>query len=302
MNSNCRVYPSVEKTRNQLSNLHSMSLLSVGILDVSTPERLKTVLDWYTSHMDMDLHVMTVEGRCDVSALRASYPSVTFIVFASAGFNGEKINQFGYGCHSRFFFVTRSDADLVVFDGARIKSLMGDERHPSMVLPLRLNGKGEASPDIRLPLISDDSVDLGADMPVLFPTDSLYPALGLGIYDTALFQRLRGYDEQIHSEFWQSVDWGIRSWTYGYPMLLSDACVFYFPGQLSLVEDMSDEEARRRVSTKALSVRLDADGKPQMVRPKGSYDRAAFEEVKARGRYLVKKDYPTLVKEWGGKG
>ncbi len=304
MNSNCRVYPNLHSVRNPLSSLHDTPELSVGIIDTSTEARLRTVLDWYTTHMDLDLHVMTTDGRLDVQALQESFPSVTCIVFTASGFNGEKINQFAYGCRSRFFFITRSDADLVFFDGASMTKLMAQENHPAMVLPLRLNNKGEFTPDIRVPLLTGDGrIDVESDMPKVpdgGAMPSLYPIMEMGLYDTALFQRLRGYDEQIHSEYWQAMDWGIRCWMMGYPLYLSQLAVLFFPGNLSLVEDQSESEGWRRCSTKALILKVAEGRRPEIVKPRRDFDHDAWEQdVRLRYRYLVKQDYPTLVRNWG---
>lgn len=301
MNGNCRVFPSLEHQHNRLSSLHDRPELSIGIIDTSTSERLATVLDWYTRNLDQDINVMTVEGQVDLASFQQRYPTVTFIVFAASSFNGEKINQFAYACHARTFLIVRSDCDLVYYDGASIAALMGTGAKPAMLCPLRLNQKGEVMGDVRLPLLENDGIAVGADMPSgTRPSPTLYPVMGMGLYDTALFQRLRGYDEQIHSEFWQALDWGIRCWTLGYTIQLVSSMVFYFPGALQLVEDVTRTEGWRRCETKALGVRANPGGKNAVVRPRQGFDRDAFEqEVRQRLRWLVKTDYPTLVRQWG---
>ena len=296
----------MHSVRNPLSTLHDAPELSVGIIDASSEERLQEVLQWYTTHMDLDLHVMTTEGRVDLPALQDCFPSVTFIVFSSDGFNGEKINQFAYGCHSRFFFITRSDADLIYFDGNGMTALMASESHPAMMIPMRLNSKGEFTPDIRIPLLDGDGkIGVESEMPGISGVEAqptLYPIMEMGLYDTALFQRLRGYDEQIHSEYWQALDWGIRCWMMGYPLFLSPLAVQFFPSNLSLVEDQSEGGGWKRCATKALGLKVVRGHKPEMVKPHHGFDHDAWDQdVKLRYRYLVKQDYPTLVQGWGKK-
>ena len=146
-------------------------------------------------------------------------------------------------------------------------------------------------------------IDVESDMPKVpdgGAMPSLYPIMEMGLYDTALFQRLRGYDEQIHSEYWQAMDWGIRCWMMGYPLYLSQLAVLFFPGNLSLVEDQSESAGWRRCSTKALSLKVAEGRRPEIVKPRRDFDHDAWEQdVRLRYRYLVKQDYPTLVRNWG---
>ncbi len=302
MNGNVRVYPPLNSVFGPFRSQQDSPLLSIGIIDDATEERLYAVLDWYTSHMDYDIHVLTTLGRFDVENLMRRYPSVTCLVFMTSGFSGERINQFAYGCRSRFFFITHCGADLIYFDSAKVGEVMAGKEHPAMVVPLRLNSKGECTPDIRIPLLTKEGeIDVACDMPDANATrfSSLYPIMGRGWYDTALFQRLRGYDEQIHSEYWQALDWGIRCWMMGHPIYLSTFLVEFYPAMLSLVEDQSARAGWERCLTKALGVKV-THGKVELVKPKRHFDRDAWRgEVKPRLRYQVKRSYPTLVESWG---
>ena len=97
--------------------MHNTEQLAVGILDTGSLEQLTSCLDWYTSEMNFSLHVVTQEGRFDLTSMQEAYKDVTFLVFTSHTFTGEKVNAVANECRTNLFLIVRSDLLLVKFDG-----------------------------------------------------------------------------------------------------------------------------------------------------------------------------------------
>jgi len=300
--NNYRIYHNKQDFESRIRSLHDNPLLAVGLLDVGTPEQLERSLAWYVENLDYDIHVMTREDHVNINEIQERYPSVTFIVFTSRGFSGEKINAFASECKTNYFLIVRSDGDLIRFDGEKLFAMMEKQEHPAMVVPVLANSAKEIVPCVRIPKLKDGRIDHDCAFPNMLDdtkVDTLYPLVGLGLYDRALFQRLRGFDEQIHSEYWQALDWGIRCWEFGYPLYVCQTLLLQFPDRLSIIEDLTEMEGYRRCCTKALGVKQDISGKNTARKPRQDFDKDAFRnEVKTRLLWLVKQDYAHLVSCW----
>lgn len=284
-------------------SVNSNPLLAIGILDCASRDRLEEVVSWFVGNMDYDLHVITRFDGNKIAELQEKYPTVTFIAFSSMAFSGDMVNSFASECKSNYFLIIRSDLDLIRFDGDKLFSMMEKKEHPAMVCAVLANSRKEIVPCVRRPLYEGGKLSVGCQFPNMkddTKMDTLYPVMALGLYDRALFQRLRGYDEMIHSEYWQVLDWGIRCWLFGYPLYLTQALLFQFPNQLSLIEDLTVTEGYDRCITKALSIHQNG-GKNVVSKPPYGYDKEVLrDEVKTRMLWLVKQDYPHLVSTWVG--
>lgn len=285
----------------RISSLYRQQQLSIGILDVSTVQILKTTLDWFIGNMNCTLHVITLEETFDKEDLGTLYPDVTFICFNSLVTTGEQVNAFASECYATYFLVVRSDIQILGFDGSRMIHLMSDRSHPAMITPVMLNQDMEVMPTIRAPFLKGKEIDPLSFMPPVESgklTANLYPVMALGFYDRALFQRLRGFDEQITGEFYQLFDFGTRCHLYGFPVFTSSDFAIRFIGKHSIVEDRSPCEGMDRAYTKALSVHRIA-GKNVIEKWKPYVDKQLLKtEVKTKQVILQKTDFFTLAKEW----
>jgi hypothetical protein len=301
MMTNYRIYRRIQDLGTRINQLHSTEQLAIGILDTGSREQLQETLDWYTREMNCCLHVVTQEDRIDVAEMQGKYPDVTFLVFASPTFSGERINAIANECHTNYFLIVRSDLLLVRFDGTSLFSLMAKSDHPAAIAAVIANKNREVVPCVRAPNLEGRQIVPRSGFPSMEEgavADTLYPVMCLGLYDRALFQRLRGYDEQIHSEYWQALDWGIRCHLYGYSIRIAPTLMVQFPERESVIEDRTEAEGSLRCYTKALSV-IQVKGRNMARKVKGCYDKTVFkEEVKKRMVWLQKTDYQTLCQRW----
>lgn len=300
--TNYRIYRSKQDIGKRINQLHASAQLAIGILDTGTSEQLQDALDWYVREMNYGLHVVTQEGRVDILELQQKYKDVTFLVFTTHVFTGEKINAVANECQTNLFLIVRSDLLLVRFDGSFLLSAMGESDHPAAFTAVLANANREIVPCLRIPRLVGRQLDPESDFPSPEPEvvrSTLYPVYGLGLYDRALFQRLRGFDEEIHSEYWQALDWGIRCNLYGYRLSLNSNLLMQFPDRESIIEDRSEAQGFLRCYTKALSVKQ-VGGKNVARRYSGYVDREVYRlEVKKRMVWLQKLDFSTLVRQWG---
>ena len=123
--------------------------------------------------------------------------------------------------------------------------------------------------------------------------------MGIGLYDRALFQRLRGFDEEIVGEYYQLLDFGIRVHLFGYSLFTFSDFAVRFSQKHSIIEDRSECEGMERCYTRALSIHRIA-GKNVVEKWKPYVDKKLLkEEVKSKQIILQKTDFFTLIKEWG---
>ncbi|MBR4120814.1 MAG: hypothetical protein IKT95_03560, partial [Spirochaetales bacterium] len=221
---------------------------------------------------------------------------VTFIVFPKAPSLAERVNALADVCMTTYFLTMRSDTNLMRFDWKPLEAKMREDEHPAMLCPWVYNKSNEEIPTLRTPLINGKEVEPVSFMPSAECSANLYPFLGIGLYDRALFQRLRGYDEDITGAYWQTLDFGVRCWLYGYPIYTVSQMAVLFYSKQFLIEDRSEQQGFERFYSKALSVHQVKGHNYIRKGPKMS-KRVINEEVKPR-LGLYKTDFRTLCENW----
>ena len=279
-----------------INQLHREEFLAVGIMDTGTVEDLQTTLSWFVENFNYCLHVVSSNDRFNVEEMQAIYPDVTFIVFPKAPSLAERVNALADVCMTTYFLTMRSDTNLMSFDWKPLEARMREEEHPAMLCPWVYNKSNEEIPTLRTPLINGKEVEPVSFMPSAECNANLYPFLGIGLYDRALFQRLRGYDEDITGAYWQTLDFGVRCWLYGYPIYTVSQMAVLFYSKQFLIEDRSEQQGFERFYSKALSVHQVKGHNYIRKGPKMS-KRVINEEVKPRIG-LYKTDFRTLCENW----
>ena len=279
-----------------INQLHREEFLAVGIMDTGTVDDLQTTLSWFVENFNYCLHVVSSNDRFNVEEMQAIYPDVTFIVFPKAPSLAERVNALADVCMTTYFLTMRSDTNLMSFDWKPLEAKMREDEHPAMLCPWVYNKSNEEIPTLRTPLINGKEVEPVSFMPSAECNANLYPFLGIGLYDRALFQRLRGYDEDITGAYWQTLDFGVRCWLYGYPIYTVSQMAVLFYSKQFLIEDRSEQQGFERFYSKALSVHQVKGHNYIRKGPKMS-KRVINEEVKPR-LGLYKTDFRTLCENW----
>lgn len=298
MQSNYRIYHRKQDLGKRISQLHREEQLAIGVLDIGTTQELENCIAWYVANMNCCLHVITQDDRIQIQEMQDAWPEVSWLVFSSVTTLGERINALADECYTTYFMVVRSDQEMVRFEGSVLMPMMVRPDHPAVIAPVLSNMLGELLPTVRVPHMQGKDLDPLSFMPGSKNTDTLYPFLGLGMYDRALFQRLRGYDEQIISNYWQCLDFGARCWLYGYRILSVPTLALEFPGRQSVIEDRSEQPGVERCYTKLLSVRQ-IGGKNFVRKWRRHLDKALLnDEVRKRMAVLFKTDFFSLIDNW----
>lgn len=286
----------------RLSSLYRQRQLAIGILDFGSRSELVGTLSWYNDNMNSSIHVLTTEYRMeDNQDLIEKFPDVTFIILKDETSTGEFINAFADECDATFFLVVRTDLSIIAFEGDKLMALMSDKNHPAVISPVMISSQGEIMPTLRAPFIRGKEVDPQSFMPDIENEKAemnLYPLLEIGLYDRALFQRLRAYDVNIMGEFYQSLDFGVRCHLFGYSIVTVRMLAVQFPNRISIIENRSECDGMNRFYTKALSIRRIA-GKNIIEKWKPYVDKEVLqEEVKKKQINIQKTDFFTLQKNW----
>ena len=285
----------------RISSLYRQQQLAIGILDLSTKEDLVESLKWYTSNMSTPLYVITLQSRIDEEDLTDSYPDVNFIIFKMPATTGEYVNAFADECYATYFLVVRTDSSLIAFEGEKLMAAMAEKNHPAIITPVMISSSCEVMPTLRAPYINGRQVDPMSFTPSIdedAEEPNLYPVMELGLYDRALFQRLRSYDTLISGEFYQAMDFGVRCFLLGYRIFTTRSLAIQFPKRLSIIEDRSLCDGADRFYTKAMSIRRIA-GKNVIEKWKPYVDKEVLnDEVKKKQMLLQKTDFFTLMKNW----
>ena len=284
----------------RISSLYRQEQLAIGIIDISTREALMSTLGWYTENMS-NIYVMTTQSRMDDGSVQDAFPDVNYIVFKNVCSSGRYINALADECYATYFLVVRTDCQLIAFEGEKLMAMMGERNHPAIICPVMISSAGDILPTLQAPYIKGRLVDPISFIPTIeedLEEETLYPMMELGLYDRALFQRLRAYDTLIMGEFYQAMDFGVRCYLLGYRILTTRALALQFPERVSIIEDRSLCEGVNRFYTKALSIRHIA-GKNVAEKWKPYVDKELFnEEVKKKQLLLQKTDFFTLVQKW----
>jgi hypothetical protein len=295
--NNYHMYRNKQDIGRRIRYLHSEEPLSVAIIAVDSGETLIDAISYYESKFSSPLYVLIFEDMKNITQLRMTFPSISFIVFTQPVSVGNMINVMANECFTTYFFVTRSDLHIVNFNFDSILTHFNKGNKPALITPVLLNKADEYIPVVQVPRIEEHIINPLPFFPSHEKSSTLYPYLGLGIYERALFQRLRGYDELIIGEYWQFLDFGIRCWLFGYSIFTHSFLELKFPFRLLVIENRSKTESIKRVLTKALGMRqVHGKNYPKRI---GSYTDNSYMKQEMNTRIaLYKTDFNELMSDW----
>ena len=295
--NNYHMYRNKQDIGKRIRYLHSEEPLSIAIVAIDTGRVLIEAISYYESRFSSPLYVLIYEDVGNITELRMNFPSISFIVFTQPVSVGSMINVMANECFTTYFFVTRSDTNVVSFDFDSILSQFNKSNKPALITPVLLNKADEYIPVVQVPRIEKYVIDPLPFFPSKEKESTLYPYLGLGIYERALFQRLRGFDELIVGEYWQFLDFGVRCWLFGYSVFTFSLLALKFPFRQLIIENRSETESIKRVLTKALGMRqVNGKNYPKRI---GKYTDSTYKKHEMSKRLaLYKNDFSELLSEW----
>ena len=295
--NNYHIYRNKQDIGKRIRYLHSEEPLSIAIVAIDTGNTLIDAISYYETRFSSPLFVLIYEGMGSITELRMSFPSISFIVFTQPVSVANMINVMANECFTTYFFVTRSDIQVMHFDFESILMQFRKIDKPALLAPVLLNKADEHIPVVQVPRIEKHIIDPLPFFSTKEKESTLYPYLGLGVYERALFQRLRGFDEQIVGEYWQFLDFGVRCWLFGYSIFTYSPLSLKFPFRQLIIENRSETESIKRVLTKALGMRQ-VNGKNYPKRIGTRTDSPYMKHEMGKRIALYKTDFIELMDEW----
>ena len=198
-------------------------------------------------------YVVSLEGnkrRFDLDGLSAAYPFVRFILSVGELSRGEEINIAARELQSPFFLVLWNDLKIMRGGAGRIverllESLKGQKALRLCTVPVIQDGRYQTMPTLIAPMLIRGKVKTMPFMPDREAQPSLYPFDGIGIYDRELFLRLGAFDKDLHSFYWQLMDFGFRSYLWGEEIAVNTAVKFSYEGAVTPGDETAEESFRR---------------------------------------------------------
>ncbi|MGI6466263.1 MAG: hypothetical protein ACOXZZ_01505 [Sphaerochaetaceae bacterium] len=297
MKANYHFYQGKQDLTRRIKLLHRQQNLSIGVVGVTDQVEAEKALKHYNKLADeIPIYFIGEENQFNYESLSAKYPKVNYIMFNEVAPFALMANTFANECRTTYFLLSRSD---VVFEKLSLEkaiSLFKLETKSSCVVPSFKNKIDEVLPTLFVPYLNKETIEPLPFSPTNQINQTLYPFFGVGLYERALFQRLRGFDQQIEGLWWQLLDFGIKSWLYGYPILNLNSMEAKFFSRQLVIEDRSATNTIKRSLTKALGVKK-VGSKFVVTRPKKYYDSVTFKEIKQR-LVLYKTDLNELIDNW----
>ena len=291
------MYRNKQDIGKRIRYLHSEEPLSVALIAADYGTVLIDAISYYESKFSSPLYVLIFEDMGNITGLRMNFPSVSFIVFTQPVSVGNMINVMANECFTTYFFVTRSDVHVIDFNFEEILNQFNKVDKPALITPVIMNKADEYIPVVQVPRMEQHIIDPLPFFPTKEKEATLYPYLGLGVYERALFQRLRGFDELLVGEYWQFLDFGVRCWLFGYTIWILSSLTLKFPFRQLVIENRSETESIKRILTKALGVRqVNGKNYPRRI---GKYTDPSYLNSEMKKRIaLYKCDFNELMSEW----
>jgi hypothetical protein len=301
MESNFQIVYGKQDIGKRISLLHSQETISIGLVSVGSEAELADSIKALYDFTDIgSLFVLLYQEHENLKAIIKQYPKATFILFTEPLSFGSIANVMANQCHSTYFALTRSNLEFVSFDYQKAIDILNGSQKAAAVTFNLTNRFEEELPVIQVPFIRDNLIDPISFFPSKDQLPTLYPFFGVGIFERALFQRLRGFDDSIETEYWQFLDFGLRSWLYGYPILYSDAIKAKFSNRQFIIENRSEGGGIKRVHTRALGFRT-IRGKNYPKRFPKYFDSKVHMDIK-KILSLYKQDFYSLIESWPTPG
>ena len=180
-------------------------------------------------------NVISIESSSpnyNIEELSQRFPFVRFIIPEKEINLGEQINLAASEIDNPLFFVLQSDMKIIAGGTARRMaerlSVIQKEAEDNPIkfkrlctVPVLVNSNYESIPTIVTPLTRNKKMSTGIMEPHNEGELSLYPFIGIGIYDRLKFINIGGFDPSIKNKHWQFMDFGFRSYLWGEEISLS---------------------------------------------------------------------------------
>lgn len=185
---------------------------------------------------------------------RESVPGVKTLITDTSVNPGEQVNLGISAASYPFVAVIWNDMRfMTLFSPQFVHEVENGEN--ICTVPMLYSYQGDLIPSIPTPASSMRTVKTIPMTAIETGTAALYPFDYAGIYNKKMFQLAGGYDPEIHSSFWQKMDFGFRSWLWGEKIILNASLRIYYNCDFQQ-DDQTIDQGYRRFYLRNLAVHI----------------------------------------------
>ncbi|MBN1649006.1 MAG: hypothetical protein JW874_13305 [Spirochaetales bacterium] len=205
--------------------------------------------------------IISVEGphkSHEVEGLSRQFPKVRFLTLHEDTSTGEKVNIGIQEAMGQYVLVLWDDMKV---GSASISSRLLErirENGELCVVPLIQNRKNETVPSIMAPAFFRRKLKVVSLLPVKDSLPSIFPFDYAGVYCKEHFLLVGGYDRSLKNPYWQKLDFGFRSFMWGYRIICNTALRVSFQGDVPS-EDATPDMSYKIFFLKNLSIKFSGD-------------------------------------------
>lgn len=227
----------------KLTGLKSARKFSAVIDFHGGMKRLVEYLTEFLSFNDdfFDVFVAVDETDYDIKRLANLFPNVSIIQFLRSQNFSKKMSVILDCIKSEYFLLINENFKLVKFDFKFLDKLFLSYKKPLCISPLIITITNQIIPNIRIPRKSGRmSVEVEYSFPINSVQNTLYPVLGIGVYDVKRLRASGGFSDM--EQYYSVLDFFIRQWCCGLSCTFSDAVQFFCKNPDVLFENIDIDE------------------------------------------------------------
>lgn len=277
----------------ELRMLHKQQELAICIIDKGSDQQSKDLLNYINSSFNAKLYFAIEDDKIRLSRFDDFYKIASFIVYDQEMTSLVLTKIALEDCKATYLLILDARMSVDKIDIQSLMDLLAKDKELLAISPIIKNRLKENIPSISVPTLFDNQIQSLNFFPSS-KTLTLYPFLGVALYNRALFERLKLVDPNIKSEYWQLMDLGFSTYLFGYKILSHPSFICSFLE--NIIEDRSDAPGLDRLYTKALCVRQDR-GKNR-IKKFGKYSNSKYLKTIEKKISLYKIDIFKLIDNW----
>ncbi len=162
------------------------------------------------------ISIESAQSSRSFSDMIARFPRVRFLFLAGGMNRGAQINIAMRETQAKWVYVIWN----IAYPPSLATLPLADMKHDKALCltPQIFDIKGNLLPTLHMPSSDRRRLILQPAEMKMGLTSTLFPYYYIGLYNRERFLRLGGYDDKIANEYWQRIEFGVRSWMWGAPI------------------------------------------------------------------------------------
>lgn len=244
-----------------------MDCAAVILNDGWSPRRVKTLEALLSCGFSSIVSVERSRDNYNIEDFSHRFPCVKFIMPLEDVTDGDLLNIAMSEASSEYVLILRDRVEIR--DDVMTPPLFSKltEGKPLCVCPRLLLPEGVSFPIVSRPVSKKSVFDVESVSRVADGEKNLYPLDFMGLYNRRKFIMVGGCDYTIESDYWQNLDFSVRSWLWGERIVMSTAFSLVYCEDLKPTDSTASQYSNRFYLKNLL---------PKIVRGEGRIPRGAF--------------------------